>query len=247
MPVKLPQDWFERWRRTTDLRIGTLERASRAGGGGGGGTGPTGPTGPAGPTGPTGAPGASGGTGPTGPTGGSGPTGPTGPTGPAGTGLSHSYLGYNTIGASTVALGSGLVLLKKITVTAGMLVAVEAYIDNTADSVGALGASIHADSAGSPGSLVGYVMSATQSFLPRAASGVNGPGRWVSVPLSKYLPAGDYWVGIMGTLGSMRLFLDTTGGTDKNYNSGAAWFADGGRYTVNSTTNRYSIRASFMS
>jgi hypothetical protein len=85
------------------------------------------------------------------------------------------------------------------------------------------------------------------SFMPRPAAGTNGSGRWFSIPLSMWLDPGDYWVGIMGLAGSIRMYYDTSGGSDKNYNSGSTWFTDGGRYTINSTTNKYSIRASIMS
>jgi hypothetical protein len=67
-------------------------------------------------------------------------------------GLTHSYLGYNTIGGSTEAVTVRRWYAKKITVaTDGIITSIGAYLDQTvAGATTQFSAAVYEDNAGSP-------------------------------------------------------------------------------------------------
>lgn len=237
---------------------------------GGGATGPTGPTGDTGatgatvtgPTGPTGS-GSTGATGPTGPsgtgptgptgsgaTGGTGPTGPTGPTG-AGGGLTQEYVGYATGGGSTEQMTQYRVYMKKVTLANDCLLAsVAAYVKNrngVTETVGSLNAAVYDDNAGNPRYLIAYMMQSTGSALLDAVNGTGSGAetyRWLDVPMSVWLTAGDYWLAVTTAAGTFDIAYDGSG-SDRYYTAGGRWYTDAGWYAVTSNaSNKYSIRGS---
>lgn len=216
------------------------------------GSGATGATGATGPTGPTGT--GSGSSGPTGATGPAGATGATGATGSGGGGggLSHSYVGYNTIGGSSEATVLDQGYLKSVTLaTDGFLASIGAYIqENGNDHIVGFAGYVLADNSGAPGIVIsppnGFPSSTGFNFIPGANSGSQGAARWVHVPVGMWLAAGTYWIGIMPGVTTMLVFYDS-GSDVTSAASGGNWIADGNRYTLTTTAKKYSLRADFLS
>lgn len=167
--------------------------------------------------------------------------------------VSHSYLGYNTVGGTWENLSAGFESYnKKITVaSAGVLLAVQAYLRARSDTVAAFGAAIYEDNSGATGKLIAVNAAGPVNdtmLLSAVAAGTNGPGRWLSFPMSLYLTPGDYWIALWVRDGDGHdIAVDTTGGSDTRHNTGNAWMAGGDRYTPTTTTKQYSIRASMLS
>lgn len=175
-------------------------------------------------------------------------TGPFGTGGGGGGGITHSYLGYNTIGGSTENMTNNRIYLKKITVsTAGIITSIGAYIDQQTDHVFGLSAGLWADNSGVPGKIMGYVVNPQDSLLMEIGVATYSPN-WVHVPIGVYATAADYWIGVMGEInaGTQRIYYDGSG-SDHYIPSTGYWLPFGGRYTETTTSNKYSIRASIIS
>jgi hypothetical protein len=165
--------------------------------------------------------------------------------GVGGGGISISYLGYNTAGGSTETMTRYRQLMKKITAPSnGVILNVGAYIKPSSSSnVMGFSVAILADNAGSPDEIISLVpWHAVYSVL------LDNSYRWVSIPMSLPVTAGDYWIAISDIGQGSRLHIAYDGsGADKYWATGNAWMtgADGG-YTLTSTTNKYSLRAGFL-
>jgi hypothetical protein len=175
--------------------------------------------------------------------------------GGGGSGITHAYLGYNTVGASTESMTTDKVYAKKITVaSAGILTSIGAYCDNDPaavdDSVTDLSAAIYTDASGTPDNLI-FVISNTalSSFLDDTpGAGGDGVARWFHVACGMYLTAADYWIAVKvhtNSNTSRRIYLDGSG-SDRTYVSGGDWFSDWGWYSPTTTANKYSMRASII-
>lgn len=166
-------------------------------------------------------------------------------------GLTHSYVGYNAAGGSTEIMTTNRWYCKKFTMSkSGLLVAGEAYVENQGDYVGGWSMAVFADNAGSPGILISFAgLNTNPGYDMDLYNGAAALPRWLARPLAKYLVTGDYWIGVCTTsTGDNRNILHYDGsGSDQYFDSAGAWVADGGRYTLVPTTNRYSIRASILS
>lgn len=175
------------------------------------------------------------------------------PSGGGGSGITQSYVGRNSIGATWENTSGGKALLKQFTLaSAGLLASVDAYLRERTDTVAAFTAALYADNAGVPGSILGYSgqpMSGSTGnvVMMPTAGGTNGPGRWVSWPIGSWLASGTYWLCVFPYLSTgYDIAMDGTGGTDNTYTSGGNWIADGGRYTNTVTTKNYSIRGNII-
>lgn len=162
--------------------------------------------------------------------------------------FSQSYLGYNTVGGSSVAMVQYRTYMKQITVsTAGLLTDIAIHVRHSAaTNLQNLMAYVLSDNAGTPhlqislGARTGSVSDGT-FFMTTTA-------RWLSIPIGLYLPAGDYWLCVQrmddpGT--DLMLYYDGSG-ADKYQDIAGGWSADGSQYTITDTTNAYSIRASLI-
>lgn len=161
-----------------------------------------------------------------------------------GGGLTQSYSGYNTIGGSWENTTTNRVYLKKITLaTAGQIATIDMHVRSRSDTVNSFSPVVLKDNSGAPGEL---------SFLGAGHSATywggttGGNGRWLSLACGYWGTAADYWVGFMvDSANGLDIAYDGSG-SDHYYDSGGNWFANGARYTDNTTTNKYSIRASIL-
>jgi hypothetical protein len=175
----------------------------------------------------------------------------TGLTGAGGGGLTHSYLGYNTIGGTTEAVLARQWLAKKVTVgTAGVITSIGAYIDQvTTATTTNMGVAVFEDNAGTPRKLLASNATTvgTGQLWLEAVSGTPGDPRWMHLPLGLYVPAADYWLGVVLDGTAYNVYKDGSGADRRWQHSTAIRFSDAGLVAITTTTDRYSIRASFLS
>jgi hypothetical protein len=174
---------------------------------------------------------------------------------PGGGGFTHTYLGYNTAGASNEAMATDKVYAKKVTVaTAGIVTSIGAYVDHDPaavdDSVADMSCAIYSDASGTPDNLIFVVSNTALSSMLDDTSGAGGDGvaRWFHTACGMYLTAADYWIAVKvhtNSNSSRRIFYDGSG-SDRTYVSGGDWFTDWGWYSPTTTANKYSIRASII-
>jgi hypothetical protein len=160
----------------------------------------------------------------------------------------YSYLGYNTVGASSEVATNHRVYMKKITVPSnGILLNVAAHIQNdSADHVQQVGVAVFSDNSGSPLRLLAAALNPDASTLLESAASTP-VARWLAIPINLEVVAGDYWIAVMIAHASNPGSIDyDASGTDRYYTSGGVWFADAGFYTVTTGTRNYSIRGAFL-
>lgn len=168
-----------------------------------------------------------------------------------GGGLTHTYLGYNTIGASTEAVTVRRWFAKKITVaTDGVITSIGAYVKQTsAGTTTHMGVGLFEDNAGTPRHLLGAnaPVIGTGVFWPEHNSGSAGDARWMHLPIGQFVTAGDYWIGVVFDNTNFQVYKDGSG-TDKHWTHATGIrFSDAGLVAITTTTDRYSIRASHIS
>lgn len=169
-----------------------------------------------------------------------------------GGGISHSYIGYNTIGGSTEAITSLRQYMKKVTLaSAGMLTSVGAYVKQTSTgSVAMMAAAVLSDNAGDPDHILGYSMGGSadiQGTFLSNANGSAGDARWLAMPIGVYLAAGDYWLAVMFSVSAGHDIYYDGSGSDRYFANAAVRITDSGWTTVTTSSNRYSIRGSLLS
>jgi hypothetical protein len=162
-----------------------------------------------------------------------------------GGGLTHAYIGYNTVGASKEVWGA-VARVKQVTLASpGFLMTIEFYVDQAADNVYTTPvAGVWEDASGAAG---------VQIFAGSPAAGAyyggpvaTYPARWIAVACGLYLPAGTYWIGGGSGVGC-NLYYDTSG-SDRGWTfSAGTVVTDGARWTQSDTTKKYSIRGSLLS
>lgn len=172
-------------------------------------------------------------------------------TGTAGS-ISQQYLGYNTIGGSNVAMTTGTVYYKKITLsTAGQLTDISAYIlETSVASVSNVGCYVVSDNAGAPGDIIAM---GTMYSNPPNLNLASGNARWLSMGCPIWLAAGSYWLAVQkqNANGVLKLYFDAVAVDYEQTNTGG-WISDGVANTGVSTapalgSNTYSIRGSIIS
>ena len=163
----------------------------------------------------------------------------------AGGGAAHAYVGYNTVGGTDETFTTNRHYLKKITLaSAGTLVAIEAHIKTTSDAAAMeMRFMLFEDNAGTPRYLL-HTTHAGPLFL-KPSNGVEA-FRWFGVGLSRYLAAGDYWIGFVPSQSTGVIKKDGSG-SDRYFTAGGNWSIDAGYNAITTTTDRYSIRASILS
>lgn len=166
--------------------------------------------------------------------------------GAGGGGITHSYIGYNTQGASVENGTNGIMWCTSVTLaSAGLIASIGAYVKEDGDGTPEAVAALFQDNSTAPGIMLAEVL-APQASLK---IGATFNQRWLHLPIGLWLAAGTYWLGFgsfTGNAQNMAIAYDGSG-TDQKFTSANTWTADGGRYTLTTTTNKYSIRADFLS
>ncbi len=176
-------------------------------------------------------------------------------TASGGSGLANSYLGYNTVGGSTQTMVAQRVYATQITAggSGGLLVGIQAYMDQTAEAATAMSFFLQADSGSNTiGDLLVAVRSENTVWAHGTGGGISYPTRWFGAGIGYFLTASTkYWIGVaysQGT-GAPRLYYDGSG-SDRYYTGGGSPYYNDGAYNAGSqtdTTHKHSIRASILS
>ena len=170
----------------------------------------------------------------------------TGVSGGGGGGLTQSYLGTTSVGATQVLFPTNTRILKQFTLAApALVVSLDMYLDGNATNT-AFAAGLMTDTGGNPDLPLAVAGTAYSSSGDLVNGGVvdstYGP-RWVAIALGIWLPAGTYWANV-GNRGSAFAYKDT-GGTDQT--SGSVQTIDAAYAACTPTTDNYSMRISVLS
>lgn len=167
-------------------------------------------------------------------------------------GITHAYVGYNTIGGSSEAIVNRRQYMKKITLAADCLMpSIGVYLkqNNTSTSV-SVNAGLLTDSGGSPSLLIAHDTADGNETNFLATSGSAGAARWFHVPIGVWCTAGDYWIAVQMSMANANdyfIYYDGSGGDRYFTNNGDNRMTDSGWTTVTTSSNKYSIRASTIS
>lgn len=161
-------------------------------------------------------------------------------------GVTHSYIGYNVVGASSEALAN-VIYAKQVTLTGnGLVASIGAYVKGTQTAgVQAFCAAIYSDAAGIPGVVLGSVTHETNRLLLITQGGAQA-FRWYHMPIGMWLTAGTYWLAVFvqNNPSAITIAYDT-GGSDHTSPSGNnSSLVDWG--TDTNAAKAYSIRADFI-
>jgi hypothetical protein len=162
--------------------------------------------------------------------------------------LTHSYVGYNTVGGSTENATDVRVYMKKITLSQpGLLSSIGAHVNQTTDHQFGIGVAVISDNAGAPDKLLAYNSLIRDSMLLETSGTPTYAAGWVQVPIGLYLAAGDYWICTQFDVltGTLQIYYDA--GSDRIYTPTGPFFSHAGRYADTDSTRKYSIRADFFS
>lgn len=173
--------------------------------------------------------------------------------------LSHTYIGYNTVGASQETITAWRFYLKKVTLaSAGLISSIGANIQLGSNSVVDLAVGVYSDNAGTPYTPLGMSNHGTGSggsetglYLVDSVAPTYHAPAWIHRPLGLWLPAGDYWLAVvMGSTNASTLKLSHDGsGSDRWANAVSptkgAW-SPWAALTPTTSSNQYSIRASLV-
>jgi hypothetical protein len=165
--------------------------------------------------------------------------------------LARTTVGYATIGGSNVAMAQYDHYVKQVTLaTDGFLASVSIYIKGTG-SGSALGVRVGVwdDVTGAPGHIraTGAVTNGASGIFPETVNGVASDAGWLTIPIGVWLAAGTYWIGFMQTnAGGFNIYYDGSG-SDRKWTAGADNISGATtRYTITTTTNKYSIYADIL-
>lgn len=166
-------------------------------------------------------------------------TGPLGAAG-GGSGITQAYLGYNTIGGSSETVTANLWYMKKISPANDCLITdIEVYCKYANDFGSPLAVALFSDSSGPARLLAGSEIGLN---LDISDGGGTFTPRWFSMPLGRWVTAGDYWIGF-AQQGTARLIAYYDTGTDVTYQAAGDYMTDPTHGTRTVTSNKYSIRA----
>ena len=165
-----------------------------------------------------------------------------------GGGLAQSFLGYNTAGGTWETVTGKREYMKKVTLGAtSTFQSIDAYLRPSTDNVIGMAVGILTDNAGSPDIIIAASGLRDGEFYLSNSASMPGAGRWVSIPIGATLAAGDYWLAVMVDLNRVDIAKDGSG-SDRYFTS--SLFAISGTYpsvfTVTTSTDKYSIRASIL-
>lgn len=174
--------------------------------------------------------------------------------GGGGGGLTHSYLGYNTVGGTQEVFGAlgavPLTLFKKVTIPGGggVITSIGAYIQMISQNTAVVAAGVYEDSGGAPD----HMLSNSMLFGGGGAGGAiaigTGQARWLHLPVGLFVPAGDVWIAftcVTNNASNLEIAYDGSG-SDQYHTVGFGGLADGSSYSLTVGSRKYSIRADFI-
>lgn len=168
---------------------------------------------------------------------------------PGGGGLTHSYEGYNTIGASTEVTTGARIYTKNLTLASdGLIASIGWYGDWNSANVYAINVGVWTEVSSVPAILSAANTTPAQSIIGIHTGGTF-PKRWLHVPIGFWATAGEWWIGVQFVTGvgsGTDLHYDT-GGADRYWTPSGNWLNDGGENSQTDSTRHYSIRASVLS
>lgn len=167
-----------------------------------------------------------------------------------GGGLTQSFTGYNTVGATWTATVANREWAKPITLAAtSHFRSVDVHVRPNADSTGGgFRVGLLTDIAGVPGLLIAEGTLLGNQLFSGATSGFPGTGRWISIAIGPTVAAGNYWIvwDFSGVV--LDIANDTSGGGDVRWDLGFDGFSGGHTALTQTTTAiRHSVRASILS
>lgn len=181
----------------------------------------------------------------------------TGPFGAGGGGLSASVLGYNAVGATSETATVYRWYCKQVTPAAsGLLQSIGVYFTQAADALGSVAVAVFADNAGAVGdvlasSSVGVAKGPSNAPFLLEHNSTTWTARWLHLPCVYALTGSTaYWIGVMAawdTAGTQPTFKYDGSGTDRYFTAGGYRVQDGAVSAQTATTNKYSIRADYLS
>ncbi len=158
-------------------------------------------------------------------------------SGGGGTGLTLSYLGYNSIGSSIEVTSGSRQYNKKITIPSdGILLNIAVYMKVTSQFWLNSTVGVQTDNAGVPSSVIAHASSGPVNLQ-------NNINKWLTTPLNLELSAGDYWICFCADQ-AFSLYYDS--GTDTYNDPGTLGLKDGDLVTPTVTAKKYSMRAAFL-
>lgn len=156
-----------------------------------------------------------------------------------------TYLGYNSIGGSWSGQGQYSEWIKKITVPqAGLLSSIDVYIKGNNNNVFGISPGLFDDYGNSPGNLI------IGSVLPGGSYSIylNSEGRWLSLPVGRWLEPGDYWISVMLGVNGQCCSIAYDAGNDLYRNIGGYYNSDGkGWFSPSNSGAKFSLRAALVS
>ncbi len=166
-----------------------------------------------------------------------------------GGGIAQSFIGYNTVGGTFLQTVDERYYNKKVTLaSAAQVLSVDVYCRNATDNFTGVWAIITADNSNAPGVLLGLNF-ITPIYLSNTAS-MPSAGRWLSIPCTSYLAAGDYWLGVAFSGTTNPEIAKDGSGSDQYFTLTGSMKATGAytsAWAITTSTDKYSIRASILS
>ncbi len=167
--------------------------------------------------------------------------------GGGGGGIGQSFIGYDAIGASWQTITAFRVYWKQIVLSnSAQIVSIDVHLRPSTDNLSAINVMLAADNAGEPGVLLGLNASPSGVVYLSNSSSMPGAGRWLSVAMGNYLPAGTYWIGFTSDQARWDVAYDT--GTD-HYFTASGYYATGAypsAWSITTSAQKWSIRASVL-
>jgi hypothetical protein len=165
----------------------------------------------------------------------------------SGSGMAHSFAGYNTAGASWQTVTALRYYCKAITLAADSLVAsIDCHVRGNTDNINAMSAALAADNATAPGVLIAGSQIDNMYFSNSAS--MPSAARWFTMPIGAYVAAGTYWLCVMALNNRLDIAYDGSG-TDQYFTSNNFLVMGGypAAFAITTGTAKYSIRASILS
>lgn len=173
-----------------------------------------------------------------------------GPFGTSGSSLSRTQKGTTSAGASFITTRQ--TYLKKITLaSAGFVAGISAFVKGDANSTFGLSAAIYLDNSGTPSNVIAVAgpLSKESDGLSLSNIFLSTTVRAVTIPIGKWLAAGDYWIaiGIFSAASDARNSLAYNSGSGSDRTQTGPAFRDHSVTATSTTSHDFCIYADVLS